>query len=374
MKIAVSSPGKTILHGEHAVVYGKAAVAVSLSLKTTLTLTSSENKVTLNLKDLGLKKEWDLGIVSDYSFPDSDGDITHSNDEIIEKITELFCLNDSKSESEKLAFVAFLYLWIYISKCYNNGSLISCDVDVESELSIGSGMGSSASYSVCVSTAMLVFCGRITPGLLSEDKELINKWAFQAEKIFHGKPSGIDNSICTFGGALLFEDGKVIDMLSNLPSIGILLVNTKISRNTKLLVSNVKQKYNDHPGVIDAIMQAIHAVSKENWQLLKELHDSPSEFQKNLGTFQDLIDMNHHLLGALDISHERLDKIHELAKKYHCSSKLTGAGGGGSAIILLHTKDGASSFSNLKEELLQLDFDVHEVFMGCSGVQIDFQR
>ncbi|KAF8792935.1 Mevalonate kinase like protein [Argiope bruennichi] len=374
MKIAVSSPGKTILHGEHAVVYGKAAVAVSLSLKTTLTLTSSENKVTLNLKDLGLKKEWDLGIVSDYSFPDSDGDITHSNDEIIEKITELFCLNDSKSESEKLAFVAFLYLWIYISKCYNNGSLISCDVDVESELSIGSGMGSSASYSVCVSTAMLVFCGRITPGLLSEDKELINKWAFQAEKIFHGKPSGIDNSICTFGGALLFEDGKVIDMLSNLPSIGILLVNTKISRNTKLLVSNVKQKYNDHPDVIDAIMQAIHAVSKENWQLLKELHDSPSEFQKNLGTFQDLIDMNHHLLGALDISHERLDKIHELAKKYHCSAKLTGAGGGGCAIILLHTKDGASSFSYLKEELLQLDFDVHEVFMGCSGVQIDFQR
>ncbi|GBO05563.1 hypothetical protein AVEN_16382-1 [Araneus ventricosus] len=121
MKIVVSSPGKTILHGEHAVVYGKAAVAVSLSLKTTLTLASSENKVMLNLKDLGLQKEWDISVLKNYSFPDSDGDITHSNDEIIETITELFCLNELKSESEKLAFVAFLYLWIYISKCYNNG-------------------------------------------------------------------------------------------------------------------------------------------------------------------------------------------------------------------------------------------------------------
>lgn len=50
--------------------------------------------------------------------------------------------------------------------------------------------------------------------------------------------------------------------------------------------------------------------------------------------------MNHHLLNALDVSHERLDQIHKLAKKYHFSSKITGAGGGGCAIVLLHTKDG----------------------------------
>ncbi|GIX72858.1 mevalonate kinase [Caerostris extrusa] len=279
MKITVSSPGKTILHGEHAVVYGKAAIAVSLSLRTSLTLTSHEDKVVLNLRSLGFKREWDLNVLSDYSFPESDGDITAVTDEIIEKLTQVFTLNnpDCDSENLKLAFIAFLYLWIYVSKCYNNGAMLPCIVDVDSELSIGSGMGSSASYSVCLSTAMLVFCGRTTPSLFPEDKELINKWAFQAERIFHGKPSGIDNAICTFGGALLFENGEVLEVLPNLPSIGILLVNTKVSRNTKLLVSNVKKKHENSSDIIDAIMQAIHSISKQSWQLLKSLHDSPSE-------------------------------------------------------------------------------------------------
>lgn len=65
-------------------------------------------------------------------------------------------------------------------------------------------MGSSASYSVCVAAVILILCGRITPSLLSEDKQLINKWAFQGERIFHGKPSGIDNSVCTYGNIFLY--------------------------------------------------------------------------------------------------------------------------------------------------------------------------
>ncbi|GFS44833.1 mevalonate kinase [Trichonephila inaurata madagascariensis] len=373
MKIEVSAPGKTILHGEHAVVYGKAAVAVSVSLRTSLTLISHENKVVLNLKNLGLMKEWDLNVLNDYSFPDADGDITPVNEEILEKITQVFILNsECYSESQKLALVAFLYLWIYISKCYNNGSFISCIVDIDSELSVGSGMGSSASYSVCLATAMLVFCGRTTPSLLPEDKELINKWAFQAERIFHGKPSGIDNSICTYGGALLFENGKVVDMLTNLPTFSILLVNTNVPRNTKLLVSNVKQKHELYPSVVEAIINAIDAISKENWQLMKNLQDSPCEIN-TLNKFEDLIEMNHHLLNGLGVGHAKLDDIHDIAKKYSYSSKLTGAGGGGCAIVFLYPKNGDSSFDMLKMELQHHEYEVYDIFMGCTGVQVKFQ-
>lgn len=100
-----------------------------------------------------------------------------------------------------------LYLRFSITNCLifpSNRDFPSCHIKIESDISIGSGMGSSASYSVCLSTAILILCGRITPSLLSEDKELINKWAFQAERIFHGKPSGIDNSICTYGEYFIF--------------------------------------------------------------------------------------------------------------------------------------------------------------------------
>lgn len=57
---------------------------------------------------------------------------------------------------------------------------------------------------------------------------LVNKWAFAGEKVIHGTPSGIDNSVSAYGGALHFVKGHQPVELSAVPRLRILLVNTKV--------------------------------------------------------------------------------------------------------------------------------------------------
>lgn len=76
-----------------------------------------------------------------------------------------------------------------------------------SDLPLGSGLGSSAALCVSLSAALLVSSGvlnvnadhREWVSLEQSDVELVNRWAFEGEKIIHGKPSGIDNTVSTLG-------------------------------------------------------------------------------------------------------------------------------------------------------------------------------
>lgn len=80
-------------------------------------------------------------------------------------------------------------------------------ITYEFDLPIGAGLGSSASFAVATVSTMLVYIGVLPSDQQTwsnEDYDLINRWAFQSEKIVHGTPSGIDNSIATYGNFLSF--------------------------------------------------------------------------------------------------------------------------------------------------------------------------
>jgi mevalonate kinase len=81
-------------------------------------------------------------------------------------------------------------------------------------LPIGAGLGSSASYAACISAAFLQLFGLLSvsttepstrPSINDAQATLINDWAFLAEKVIHGNPSGIDNAVAVRGGGLTFE-------------------------------------------------------------------------------------------------------------------------------------------------------------------------
>jgi mevalonate kinase len=88
-------------------------------------------------------------------------------------------------------------------------------VRVTSELPVGAGLGSSAAYCVALSAALLAYTGEVDlPQENGADREvwldvnekkvdLVNRWAFEGERIIHGRPSGIDNTVSSFGKSLL---------------------------------------------------------------------------------------------------------------------------------------------------------------------------
>ena len=66
--------------------------------------------------------------------------------------------------------------------------------------------------------------------------------ALVSEKILHGKPSGIDNSVSTFGGFVKFSKFK-LSVIEDAPPLKVLLVNTQVQRNTNFLVEKVAKQY-----------------------------------------------------------------------------------------------------------------------------------
>jgi mevalonate kinase len=83
-------------------------------------------------------------------------------------------------------------------------------------LIVGAGLGSSASFSVCLSACLLILFGFIQRSLVEKEDfrtsnmsahygAMINKYALLAEKIIHGNPSGLDNTICTYGKLELYS-------------------------------------------------------------------------------------------------------------------------------------------------------------------------
>ncbi|XP_047416634.1 mevalonate kinase isoform X5 [Sciurus carolinensis] len=374
--LLVSSPGKVILHGEHAVVHGKVALAVALNLRTFLRLQPHSNgKVSLNLPNIGVRQVWDVARLQllDTSFMEQ-GDVPAPVPEQVEKLKEVAGLPEDCAAAECLAVLAFLYL--YLAICGRQRALPSLDIVVWSELPTGAGLGSSAAYSVCLAAALLTLCeeipnpledGEHTSRWSEENLELINKWAFQGERVIHGNPSGVDNAVSTWGGALRYQQGK-ISSLKRAPALQILLTNTKVPRSTKALVASVRNRLIKFPEIVAPLLSSIDAISLECERVLGEMASAPA-----LGQYlvlEELIDMNQHHLNALGVGHASLDRLCQVTTARGLHSKLTGAGGGGCGITLLRPGLEQEEVEATKQALTGCGFDCWETSIGAPGVSV----
>jgi mevalonate kinase len=204
----------------------------------------------------------------------------------------------------------------YINECL--GAMgVRATVYVRSQLPSSSGLGSSAAVTVATLSAINDEFGR---GLSREE---IAEKAYEIERrVQKGRASATDTFVSSFGGVVLIEGPEK----RRLPPVNLPLVvgNSRVSHNTSQMVEKVARERERHPGIVNPLLDAIGAVTRE---ALLEFHDL-----KALGS---LMNTNHALLDAIGVGHPALTRLVLAARAAGAfGAKTTGAGGGGCMIAL----------------------------------------
>ncbi|TRY75506.1 hypothetical protein TCAL_00728 [Tigriopus californicus] len=362
--VVVSAPSKLILHGEHAVVYGRTALAASLGMRTHMTIEALSERVQVDFPDIGVRKEWPLALIRQKLFPRRPPHLVPGEvDRVFTQVIHDF-LGVSQGDLAHASLICFFYLFSIIC---DPG--VGMAIHVRSEIPIGAGLGSSAALSVCLATGLLAIQAEFQPKGCDTSRAAISDWAFLSEKILHGTPSGVDNAISTFGGLIRFAQGR-IEVQERLPCLRILLVNTQVSRRTKDLVDRVRVQHAAHPRVIGPIFDAISGVSESALAILRALEQDDTGAEEHYGQLAQLIEYNQQLLRTLNVSHASLDLICAIALEFGLQAKLTGAGGGGFAFVLLPPSINEKSVLLIRDRLEERGFVCQETELGVEGVVI----
>lgn len=387
MEVEARAPGKLILAGEHAVVHGYAAVAASLGLFTRCHIRrsfSSTDTICLHLSDLELSWQWSLqeieGLVK---LVHSEGSLGDANSAYI--IDTLKHLLDDKPLPEAnigLASGIMAFLFLYSSIL---GSVPST-VTVSSDLPMSAGLGSSASFCVALVGALYAMSKLASPShhgsykhidngvdgskLDEDDLELINKWAFKGETIIHGRPSGIDNTVSTYGYVVKVKQGQLTRLQDSVP-IKILLTNTKVGRNTKDLVAGVGERAQRHSKAMTAIFEATEAITEEVVEILQLASKWESSRSEQEAKVEELVEINQGLLQSMGVSHPSIELICRTTSKYQLRSKLTGAGGGGCVLTIIPDQLSTKTLDRVKGDLEDQGFDCFEAAIGVPGVHVN---
>ena len=390
----VSSPGKVIVFGEHAVVHGKTAMAASISLRSYLlvtTLGKTERTISLLFPDIGLEHTWVIDDLpwQEFKHPDKKRyyyDLVSSLDEDLVKVTQQHTLDVSSNlpeEQRKVhqnAALMFLYLFLSLGSQSNPGCLYT----LRSTIPVGAGLGSSASIGVCISAALLLqiraLAGPHPDQPIDESNlqiERINRWAFVGELCIHGNPSGVDNTVASGGRAVIFKRENytkppTVKFIRNFPELPLLVVDTRQARSTAAEVAKVATLKKTQPAITDLILEAINKVTEAAIDLVSSDKFDATD-SVSMGTLGELVHVNHGLLASLGVSHPKLEKIRELTDSADIGyTKLTGAGGGGCAITLIKPGCNQTKVKILDEQLDAAGFKRYETQLGGDGVGILF--
>jgi len=319
--IVTSAPAKVILVGEHFVVENEPAIALAVELRARAIVEP-------------IQKYEKIYISRNYNCL-----LRFSNDKIIER-------GNVEVLSPILKIVEILESIAGVRKGFR--------LVIESDIPPASGMGSSAAVAVATVTAMGKLYGI---DLTHED---ITRIAYEAEKLVHGTPSGIDNTVSTYGGVIVFRKNEgFIKLDVDLSSIRVIIADSGIPRSTGAMVKAVRELRKRYPSVFDPLY---HTAGRLAIETAKALEDG--DF-KRVG---ELMNVNHGLLSAIGVSNIKLEELVYTARsKGALGAKITGAGGGGSIIALVYVDEE----EEVAEALNKISKKVYVLEIAKEGVRIE---
>jgi mevalonate kinase len=280
-----SAPGKIILFGEHAVVYGRPALAVPVhDVQATAIVepASPGSGLTIEAGDLGLT----------------------------------VLLTDAGQDP--LALAAHLVL------DHLNARPPDARIVIRSTIPIASGLGSGAAVSAALARALAAHLGAEIP---TPD---LSALVYEVEKVHHGTPSGIDNTVVCYGQPVYFVRDKTIETLHVGAPFDLLIGDTGIASPTRVAVGDVRAAWQANRAAYELIFDRIGAIAEQARRAIeRQPHD--------LGP---LANLNHDLLRQINVSSPELDRLVAAALDAGAlGAKLSGGGRGGNMIALVEPSD-----------------------------------
>ncbi|MCP4422937.1 MAG: mevalonate kinase [Chloroflexi bacterium] len=288
MMSTATAPGKIILFGEHAVVYGRPAIAAPLSQvrATAVVAPNPEKGVRLIAPDLK----------ADFYLDEADSD-------------------DALAATMKQIQVAA-----------GLARLPDIAVTVHSQIPIASGLGSGAAIAAAVIRAVAIHLGLER---LATD-EWVSNLTYQVEKIHHGTPSGIDNTVVSYERPVYFvrqEPVNRIEPFGTKRPLRFLVADSGVSSSTKMVVADVRCLWQINRSQFEALFDGCGRIAQAARAAIE------GGQVEEIGR---LMSENQQFLQEMTVSSPKLETLVAAAMQAGAlGAKLSGAGRGGNMIALV---------------------------------------
>lgn len=350
--VAVSTPGKLILMGEHAVVYGRPALVAAIDLRLTARISSAPgDAIRLELPSLPHLEEISREGLRAYARAARESWDEYSREPGPERFRAV--RGDDPAHLVKVAL----------------GEILQEEADgpgfhlrVESGLPIGSGFGSSAATAVGVIAAYLAFAGE------EIDLARIEKYALEAERRQHGQPSGVDGATVLHGGLLWarrlpsggLETERIAARSPLLSRLRVYQTGTP-PEPTGAVVAAVRSRRDRDPGLHERILDRIEAATRGFRGELERETENPA-------VTLELIRECEACLEQLGVVPEAAREVVRRIEAEGGAAKISGAGslggpGAGSMLVYHPESEKISGWQFLQP------FPFYPVHLGAEGLR-----